>query len=358
MHPVVIIVFIAFAYLASGNSALAACAPNQVVRDDVLIVVNDNSVASPQIGDYYCEQRGIDPANIVHVRVPATSDVQLDQFIVLRDQLIKFLLENTLPAGMQPASCNQSAGYTRYYCPATVDQIRQFTRIRYLVLTRGIPARFNFTDSTLAANPQAVVDNYLRFWLLNYFDLDVRFTINQRAMAFADGRGMRIVNPAVDREFIVGRIEGVDAASSMKLVDRAIAAEQNGIFGKLYGSKFGPIAIMSNAAGAYWKQWFPDGTTGVVYPSWEYQHGLFGDFQAPGNSAMRHVSNAECITYDSNGKVPQDCVTRLTSGGTDPAISNDAPPGSPWGRIPRADNALVYEGYGDGFSSSTVLITC
>ena len=347
------------ALLLFGSNTFAACAPQQILRDDVLIVVNDNSIASPQIGDYYCEQRGIDPANIAHVRVPATSDVLLDQFIVLRDQLIKFLLENTLPAGMQPASCNQSEGYTPYYCPATVDQIRQHTKIRYLVLTKGIPARFTFTGSTLAGNPEGVVDNYLRFWLTNYFDRDVRFTINQRAIDFADGRGMRTVDPVIDREFIVGRIEGVDVASSMKLVDRAIAAEQDGIFGKLYGSKFGPQAELSTIYGAYLKQWRPNGGTSPIYPSWEYLHGLFGDLQNHAYNAVRHLSNTECLTYNANDRVPQDCVTRLTSGGTEPRLANDTspgypndpPPGDPAGRIPRVDNSVIYQGYTDGFSS-------
>ena len=38
------------------------------LRDDVLIVVNDNSIDSPQVGNYYATKRGIDPANIVHVK--------------------------------------------------------------------------------------------------------------------------------------------------------------------------------------------------------------------------------------------------------------------------------------------------
>ena len=89
----------------------------------MLIVVNDNSMDSVQVGEYYCEQRGIDPANIVHVRVPATSDVQYDQFIFLRDQIIRFLQENTLPAGTQPVSCDQTLGYSRYYCPGSMVQM-------------------------------------------------------------------------------------------------------------------------------------------------------------------------------------------------------------------------------------------
>ncbi len=174
-----------------SGQAVAACAPAQILRDDVLVVVNDNSISSPQVGDYYCEQRGINPANVAHVRVPVTNDVELDQFISLRDQLIKHMQENTLPQGMVPAACDTSQGYTRYYCPASVDQLRQHSRIRYLVTTKGIPIRFRFTGSTLLGNPEASVDNYLRFWLTNYFSQDVVFTINHRAIAFGDGRGMR-----------------------------------------------------------------------------------------------------------------------------------------------------------------------
>jgi hypothetical protein len=139
--------FLLFAGLVLGGQAVAACAPAQILRDDVLVVVNDNSISSPQVGDYYCEQRGIDPANVAHVRVPATNDVKLDQFIALRDQLIKHMQENTLPAGVVPVSCDTTQGYTHYYCPATVDQLRQLSRIRYVVMTKGLPIRFQFTGS-------------------------------------------------------------------------------------------------------------------------------------------------------------------------------------------------------------------
>ncbi|MGB5471894.1 MAG: hypothetical protein WBQ78_00270, partial [Gammaproteobacteria bacterium] len=57
--------------LLIGIITLFACSNAMALRDDVLIIVNDNSVDSPQLGTYYAQQRDIDPANIVHVRVPA-----------------------------------------------------------------------------------------------------------------------------------------------------------------------------------------------------------------------------------------------------------------------------------------------
>ncbi len=139
---------VSLALLLSG-AARAACAPQQVVRDDVLIVVNDNSIDSPTVGDYYCEQRGIAPGNIAHVHVPVVNEVALDQFVSLRDQLIRFLQQNTLNGNETPVVCDTAQGYTPYYCPESVDQIRRLTRIRYLVTTRGVPIKFLFTGSTL-----------------------------------------------------------------------------------------------------------------------------------------------------------------------------------------------------------------
>ena len=139
MKPLRHLLFVSLISFAFSNHVIAACnlTPEQILHNDVLVVVNDNSISSPQVGDYYCEQRGINPANVAHVRVPVTNDVQLDQFISLRDQLIKHMQENTLPTGVVPIACDTLQGYTRYYCPESVDQLSQKSKIRYLVMTKG-----------------------------------------------------------------------------------------------------------------------------------------------------------------------------------------------------------------------------
>ena len=323
----------------------AVCAPAQIVHDDVLIVVNVNSVDSPQVGDYYCEQRGIDPANIARVFVPAERQMQLDQFFALRDQLIRFLQENTLTGSEPIAVCDTSLGYSQYYCPDTVDQIRRLTKIRYLVMTKGLPAEFEFTGSGLQTPSMTSVDNYLRFWLLNYYAQDVRFPVGQRAIDFQDGRGMRTVIPSVDAEFIVGRIDGITQKNARQLVDRAIAAERDGIYGKYVGSRFGMLASLINADGAYWKQWLPGAALLTVYPSWQYLHGLFGELQTLSTLAVTHAINPGCAPVSPYKLLPQDCVTRSAASGT---VNS---PGSPIGAIPRPDRSLVYQGSNNGFSS-------
>jgi hypothetical protein len=312
-------VLLASLFLLFSASTHAACTASSGMRDDVLIVVNANAADSAQVGDYYCEQRGIDPANVVKVFVPAVKDMQLDQFISLRDQLIRFLQENTLIGNESPVICDITQGYTKYYCPDSVDQIRRLTRVRYLVMTRGIPIRFTFTGSTVFGSAITSIDNYLRFWLLNYYSQDSDFRLPPRTIAFEDGRGMRTVVPSDDLEFIVGRIDGIAPENARQLVDRAIAAERNGIYGKLVSSRFGISAGNVNANGAYWKQWVPGGSLLTVYPSGDYLHGLFGQYESLSATAITHVANPACKPNDPNNTLPQDCVVRFANSGTSKA---------------------------------------
>jgi len=328
----------------------ATCTVQPVMRDDVLIVVNANSPRSAEVGDYYCEQRGIDPANVAQVYLPVAGAMQLDQFVSLRDQLIRFLQLNTLAGNEVPVVCDTTQGYTKYYCPESIDQIRRLTRIRYLVMIRGVPTHFYFTGSTVNGPTLASVDNYLRYWLLNYFAQDADFIgFDQRMVDFEDGRGMRSVLPSRDLELIVGRIDGITPENAKQQVDRVLAAERNGVFGKLVSSMYTGMRL-SNSDGAYWKQWQRWNSQTTVYPSWHYLHGLFGELQLPYELAITHATNPECVTNNATTKkLPQDCVTRLT--GVAVNGGNYLGPGNPKGVIPRPDQTLVYQGKANGYSS-------
>ena len=189
----------------AGVCLLLTSLPAHALRDDVLVIVNDNSVDSPQVGTYYAQQRGINPANIVHVKVPNSYFISWDDFRRLRDQLIRFMQDNTLDdPSLTPVVCTD--GEPPYYCQAAMDQLRAHTQIRYLVTTRGVPTRMTVDGSTLASpDAPTSVDNYLKYWLINYFPDDVPLKFSEREAAFGDGRGMRPVDPATDRELIVGR---------------------------------------------------------------------------------------------------------------------------------------------------------
>ncbi len=311
--------------------------PVHAARDDVLIIVNDNSVDSPQVGAWYAQQRDIDPANIVHVSVPDSYFIGWNDFRRLRDQLIRFMQQNTLDDPvLTPVVCTD--GEPPYYCPASMDQLRAHTKIRYLVTTRGVPTRMTVTGSTLfAPSAPTSVDNYLKYWLLNYFAGDIKLAFSEREVAFGDGRGMRTVAPATDRELIVGRIDGLDLDAARALVDRALAVEGAGIYGTWYGStKFYRWQDAARGAAIY----PPPSWSGGSLLGWLYTLGLWGE------------DRVECFLYPfGTGKAPAYCGVQLNDDGNILSSSNYPAPGNAGSRTPQVVDALGYQGWLDGQAS-------
>ncbi len=307
-------------------------------RDDVLVIVNDNSIDSPQIGAYYAQQRNINPANIVHVRIRNGFFINWGEFLSLRDQIIAFMQTNTLddPA-LTPATCVD--GDLPYYCPAAMQQLRQHTKIRYLVTTRGIPTRMTVTGSSLfAAAAPTSVDNYLKYWLINYFASDVKLKFTEREQAFMDGRGMRTVVPSVDKELIVGRIDGINQEAALNLVDRAIQAEQNGLYGNLFSNTQALHWIDHSVnSGAPERVYLP--SEGILQ-SWRYQMGIFGE------SRFECLDSLNFPRTSLAGLTPIDCSVQITP-------SAEIGPGNAVSRQPAVHDALMYLGWLDGSVSAS-----
>ena len=328
---VVILSLVLIFVIFRGQTQTSDCdndLPEHGSRDDILIIVNDNSRDSCAVGRYYAVKRNLGTANIAHVAVPASYWLNFSEFRSLRDQIIKHMQQRTLKPGAPPApACTDGDG--PYYCQASMDHLREYTKIKYLATTRGVPTRTTIDGSGLPYNSSTSIDNYLSYWLVRYFTEDVQFNFMEREIAFTDGRGMRIVDPEQDGELIVGRLDGINRDSTVALIDRTIEAEDNGIYGKNYGSKYG--VLLSRA------QWYDYSANRLVYgtsaygedaDSWRYQLGMLGE------------SRPECIDYlnysptSADGKAPQHCLVRFS----------ETTPGTSGSRTPVANDALIYLG--------------
>ncbi len=327
-------------YVATCLLLFCTLSVAQETRDDVLVIVNANSLDSPQIGAYYAQQRNINPANIVHINIPDSYFISWTDFRRMRDQLIHFMQRHTLnEPTLDPAVCTD--GEPPYYCNASMTQLRAHTRIRYLVTTRGVPTRMTVDGSTLRfPSAPTSVDNYLKYWLINYFSEDVQLAFSERELAFAGGRGMRTVSPATDKELIIGRIDGIDLNAAKALVDRTIAVENAGISGIWYGST------------QYWR-WSDENTMQMIYPpsasalqGWRYGLGMWRE------------ERVECIDYlDFSGftvsaKAPSHCRVQFNDD-RDSAIQRTQgirypAPGNSSSRTPLVIDALGYQGWLDG----------
>lgn len=301
----------------------------QAARDDVLILVNDNSIDSPQVGSYYAQRRDINPDNIAHLKVRPGFFMSWDQFKNMRDQIISFM-QNRIKAdnpGFTPVICNESP--SPYYCDESMQQLRENTGFRYIVTTRGIPTRMRVEDpaSELSTpNGPTSVDNYLKYWLLNYIPIDIALKFTERETDFGlNGSGMRLVDPAIDKELIVGRIDGINLEKAKALVDRAIAAEQTGIYGNIYTT---------------------NGSNNFNGNSWTYQYSIFNDVSEHCIGDAYNPSSFFSHDKESiDGRVPTDCLVRAVPTSDD--SGSDTVPGDDRYRLPLVDDALVYLGYLD-----------
>jgi len=89
--------------------------------DRVLVVVNDNSPGSVEVGTYYQRRRGIPPENVCHIRCPVEEEIVANARWVFLEQ-IKFPIE-------------------RYLAKTLVGGKPLKERIRYLVTTYGVPLK-------------------------------------------------------------------------------------------------------------------------------------------------------------------------------------------------------------------------
>ncbi len=332
-------IFASLAFLCVAHSAYA-------MREDVLVVVNDNSTDSVAVGQYYAQQRGIDTAHIVHVKVPDQYTVTWADFLSLRDQILRFGICPTVPSSVQPAACSDSS--LPIYTSDNVSTLTANTPIRYIVTTRGVPTEMTVDDSQLAAaGAPTSVDNYLMYVLARYFPEEpVTAPLpTTRAVAFGDGADMRTVEPATDGQYIVGRIDGVSVAAAEAQVDRTLSAEANGIYGTLFADTFG------NTGGAWnWVQYTPGAgqqlTKQPIYNTgtFDYWRYAFGPFNESDPSCSDYQTNyLSAPPTSTSGQAPAGCLVKFRWG-----TPNEAMPGYSGSREPQAVDALAYFGSLDG----------
>lgn len=340
-------------------SAEAVCEeglPSTGLRDDVLIIVNDNSADSCEVATHYALARGLGSDNIVHVWTPASFFMNWTQFTILRDQIINYMQQQVQKSDptFVPILCTGSS--SPYYCQQSMDQLSSRTSVRYIVTTRGVPTRVSVDGSQLAnQSAPTSVDNYLTYWLINYFASDTSFgalSVN-RAQAFGDGSGMREIVPSSDRELIVGRIDGLNLQAANQLVDRAVTAEQKGIYGKLYGN----YGHSLNDMGLHnWSTGISNYEYGDYSSSWRWQFSQFHETDPVCFDYTQPANYLNSPYYSQAGKSPDYCSVRISSGVLNTS-DNDTPPGTVNSRSPLPSNALVYLGNLNGQATGYNIFT-
>ncbi len=169
--------------------------------DNVLVVINENSAPSREVGEYYRQKRGIPNANVCKLSVQAAETIDAATF------------ERAISAPV--AACLAQGG-------------RQ-DRILYIVLTRGVP--FRVVSKQTAPVPKGDTDSVDSVLALLYENMlgvptppakivNPYFARNERG-----GEPVRFTH----RDFpmyLVTRLDGYTVADAKALVDRAMESDR------------------------------------------------------------------------------------------------------------------------------------
>ncbi len=168
--------------------------------DQVLVVINKQSAASQEIGQYYLRKRGVPLANLCTIDTAAEETIQRGVY----DQQIEAPIAAFLKAG------------------GLVE------KILYIVTTKGVPLRVEGAGTNDLTNSAASVDSELTLVYQHLHGVKTElqgFVPNP----FYRQRDTPFRHPQFPM-YLVTRLAAYDTATAKKLVDRSLAARNTGKF--------------------------------------------------------------------------------------------------------------------------------
>jgi uncharacterized protein (TIGR03790 family) len=222
-----IVVFLVFCL--SGLALAAADTGAQVV-----VVFNTRVAESKQVADHYARLRQVPSAQVIGLNLPQGETMTRAEY---REQLEKPLLKELESRGIFSSKPEIT--------PATQGRAgsvewKLLTSIRYVVLCYGVPLRIakdsNVVEEVALGMPvplrrnEAAVDTELALLPLHNKNLPLTGPLNN---PFYGATNAALLHPT-NGILMVARIDGPTAAIARGLVDKAMEAETNGLWGRAY----------------------------------------------------------------------------------------------------------------------------
>jgi uncharacterized protein (TIGR03790 family) len=169
--------------------------------DNVLVVINTASPASVAVGEYYIKARHVSDSHVVRLSTTTAEVIERTEYQgTIETPIATWLARHSLQ-----------------------------DRVLYLVLTKGIPLRINGTqgrDGTASS-----VDSELTLLYRKMIGIQTQVVGRVANPYFAKDTPPSEAKPFtrfIADIYLVTRLDGYTAADAMKLVDRALAPDQNG----------------------------------------------------------------------------------------------------------------------------------
>lgn len=204
----------------------------------MVLVYNSRLPESEEVARHYASRRGVPAGQVVGLDLPTTEEITREQYLQrLQQPLLQFLTSLRVLSSDAP---DRQAGNTNSPAREIVSTNQPALAVRHLVLCYGVPVRVE-PDATVREAGDEKLPAPLR---RNEAAVD-----NELAALPLQGGSPRwsgpLPNPALGQTnsarigpdhglFIVARLDGPTAEIARGLVDKAIAAETSGLWGRAY----------------------------------------------------------------------------------------------------------------------------
>jgi uncharacterized protein (TIGR03790 family) len=222
------------AIIALGFAApLWAAATN--LGSEVVVVYNTRLPESQEVAYYYAQKRQVPTNQIFGFELSTTEDMSRAEF---RDSLQRPLAQAIDKAGLWRIASRTVLATSNQ--PARVDWLPAQSKIRYLVLCYGVPLRVSPDPNLKEAGTEELRPEMRRNEAAVDSELALLPSIEQRLVTAGPLRNpvYAATNQAMfhptNGVILVGRLDGPSAAVARGLVDKAIEAESNGLWGRGY----------------------------------------------------------------------------------------------------------------------------
>jgi uncharacterized protein (TIGR03790 family) len=222
--------FVATAATGLAVPAAERTADPAALAHRVVVVANRNDPDSLRIAQHYAAARGVPEANVLAFAMPANETVSWPEFVAnVWSPLLERLVEQGWIDAI-PMNVVDDVGRRKY--------IVQSHRIAALVVCRGVPLRVNHEPASYREHAPYTKKAPFR---TNAGAVDAELSLlaqpNYNINAFVENPLFQKAKPsALEEQQVVkvSRLDGPTADDALALVDRALAAERNGLAGRAY----------------------------------------------------------------------------------------------------------------------------
>jgi uncharacterized protein (TIGR03790 family) len=199
--------------------------------DSVVLVYNSNVPASKQVAEYYAAKRQVPAEQVLSFALPETENISRSDFeSKLERPLWNELRSRMLMVYGDPAPTNASTQRCNVVS----------AKVRYIVLCYGVPLKIDPDPALKEAPNEKLLAELKRNEAAVESDLTLLPMLDQRLTLTGP-----LVNPFVNTTntsalhptngvIIVTRVDGPTPQIAMGLVDKALEAEKNGLWGNVY----------------------------------------------------------------------------------------------------------------------------